>query len=161
MRTRIKLAALALTTIIPIAWAGTTNANFQASASLNGACTVLVNNISFGSVTPALTGEATATGEVKYKCSKGMAYTLGISKGSGTLANRKMKGSLGDDLSYNIYASDPKDPLNEGGGIWGENLYQMRGKGVEESLPIYGNMPLNQFVRPDTYSDTLVVSITY
>lgn len=164
MRTRIKLAALAFATTIPTAYAGTTNANFQATASLNGACTVLVNNISFGAVTPSLTGEATATGEVKYKCTKGMTYTLSISKGSGTVSDRKMKGSLGDELAYNISTSDSNDPFD----LWGNGtaggdgvIYQMQGKGVEESLPIYGKLPLNQFVRPDTYSDTLAESMTY
>jgi len=99
MKTRVKLSALAMATIIPTAYAGTTNANFRATASLNGACTMSVDNISFGAITPALTGTATATSAIKYKCSKEIAYRISITPGEDSVYERTMKGSKGEYLA--------------------------------------------------------------
>ena len=97
--------------IQPSMFAGTLTANNKATATLSSACTVQSDNLVFGTINP--TGDTFANGNITTLCTKGTAYKIGISLGSGGTGTSTMKyaysgyvrymnGSV-DKLAYNIF----------------------------------------------------------
>jgi spore coat protein U-like protein len=153
---------LILAAMSGVAMAGSTNATFQASATINASCVVAASNVSFGAITPASTGTATASGAITSTCSNSVPYTLAINAGSGTIAARKMAGSASDNLdklAYNLYTSSALTT------VWGDgttgSTVSMTGSGVAQSNTIYGSLALDQYLVPDTYTDNLTVTLAY
>lgn len=145
------------------AMAATASATFQVTATVNSACIVSATNVAFATVTPAATGNTTATGTITSTCTKTTPYTLAISAGnSGDIANRTMTGATSgnaDKLAYNLYTS------NTHATVWGEtvglNTVGLTGTGTAQASTIFGKLPLNQYLKPDTYSDNLTVTLAY
>lgn len=145
------------------AMAGTATATFQVSATVNSACVVSATNVAFGTVTPAATGTLPATGTITSTCTKTTPYTLAISAGgSGNVATRTMTGGIAenaDKLAYNLYTA------NDYTTVWGEtigtNTVGLTGTGVAQTSTVFGKLDLNQYLKPDTYSDNLTVTLAY
>lgn len=143
------------------AQAGSVNAPLEASATISSSCVVSATNVSFGTVTPAATGDVSATGSIKAHCTNGTAYKITISAGSSADANaRKMAGTSGntDKFAYNLYSDAGATQVwkaTEADGIAGT------GNGAEQVLNVYAKAPLNQYLKPDTYSDSLTVTLSY
>lgn len=142
--------------------AGTATATFQVTATVNSACVVSATNVAFGTITPAATGTSQATGTITSTCTKTTPYTLAISAGgSGSVAARTMAGTAGntDVLAYNLYTS------NTYATPWGEtvgtNTVAAVGTGAAQTATIYGQLSLNQYLKPDTYTDNLTVTLAY
>jgi len=160
---KISLLMIALAATSSQAMAGSATANFQVSATVNASCLVSASNVDFGPVTPAGTGTATATGSITSTCSKTTPYSLAISAGSsGSVSDRKMAGSISgntDTLAYNLYSDSGATK------VWGEtagtNTVDLTGTGVAQTSTIYGKLPLNQYIKPDSYKDNLTVTLTY
>lgn len=170
MINRTKLGAVIIAALSGTAMAaGTATANFEATATLNASCTLSADNMNFGSISPSTSGFATATGNLTATCTKDIPYKIamgvGIS-GADSVLTRAMIGGVGntDKLSYNMYFLAIYVPRNIwGGGLSGTqmNVPEFVGTGSAQSIPIYGRMPLNQYVVPDNYSDTLMLTLEY
>lgn len=145
------------------AMAATTSATFQVTATVNSACIVSASNVAFGTVTPAATGVLPATGTITSTCTKTTPYTLAISAGSsGDITNRTMTGATAgneDKLAYNLYTSNTHTT------VWGEtvgvNTVGLTGTGTEQKTTVFGQLSLNQYLKPDTYADNLTVTLSY
>ena len=150
-----KLAlVLAATLLSGASMAGTATSNFDVTATVQVSCTISVLPMAFGSITPAATGVASATTTVTSLCSNGASYNLGLSNGSGvSMADRAMAGTGGntDQLKYNIYT--------DAGGT------SVMGDGTSGTAKINevgtGNSHLNQYIKGDTYKDSLTVTLSY
>lgn len=145
--------------------AATSTANFQVNATVVASCVVSASNVSFGSITPANTGTQAATGTITSTCTKNTGYVLALNTGSGTgtYATRKMAGATSgntDTLSYNLY-TDSGYTTVFGDGTSSSATVSGTGNGSAQSTTVYGQLPLNQYVTPDTYADTLTVTLTY
>lgn len=157
------LVAATLAALSGSAVAGSTSANFQTTATLGASCSVSASDINFGAITPAETGEASANGSVTATCSKGLPVSIAISAGnSGTFAQRTMGGTGGntDKLAYNLYT------MSNNGSVWGDktegtSTIGMNGTGIAQTKTIYGILALNQYLKPDTYTDNLTVTLSY
>ncbi len=156
------LAALALIGLAQSAMAGTTNANFQATATLNSSCVVTATTVAFGTITPAATGDATATGTVTSRWSNNVAYSPSINGGTGTIAARTMGGAAvgnNDKLNYNLY-TDAGATQVWGDGTTGSKV-SLTGTGATQTSTVYGKLSLNQYIKPDSYTDNLTVTLAY
>lgn len=145
------------------AFAGTATATFQVTATVSSACTVAATNVAFGSITPAATGTAAATGTLTSTCTKTTPYTLSINAGAGTFAQRTMAGGTSgntDKLNYNLYTSNAYTSVFGDGTTSTANV-SLVGTGAAQTTTVYGQLPLNQYLKPDTYSDTLTVTLAY
>lgn len=160
---KLKLSLLAIVAAMSSsAFAGSTSANFQVNATVQPTCVITATNVDFGAITPAATGSVPSTGTVTTTCTKTTAYTLTLSSGSGSITSRKMSGATAgnlDGLLYNIY-KDSGRTIVFGDGTSGQTITGL-GTGVAETTTIYGSVDLNQYIRPDTYSDSLTVTLTY
>lgn len=167
IKNKISLLTLVFFSLINNAVAGSTSANFESNATLNSSCVVSTNNIDFGNINPAATGNATLQGNISAICSKGVEYYLYISAGSSNdVRNRAMVGSGGntDTLKYNVYVTGDHSLIwtdlasQGGGGLGAAGTY---GNSNTQNFPIFVKIPLNQYIKPDTYSDSLVVTLMY
>lgn len=144
------------------AMAASTTGNMNVSASLVGTCALSTQNVAFGVVTPAATGKATAMGILWIQCSNGTNATITLDKGTGTSILARSMGGTGsntDRLNYNLYADSGYHS------VWGNTTtgsYSIAiGDSTNEFYNVYGAIPLNQYVKSDTYSDSVTVTLTY
>lgn len=144
-------------------FAGTATANFQVTATVSSACTVSATNVNFGTITPAQTGTATATGTITSTCTKSTPYTLNINAGSGSFASRQMAGAISGNtgkLAYNLYTTNAYATIFGDGTASTANV-ALTGTGAAQATTVFGQLALNQYLQPDTYSDNLTVTLSY
>ncbi|WP_194270556.1 Csu type fimbrial protein [Glaciimonas soli] len=130
-------------------------------------CSVAATGISFGPyASPGTTGITNPGGNVAVTCNGlGLlvSYTITLSAGNGTFANRLLK--LGSNtITYNVYSNSTYTQ------IWGDGTsgtstisdsYILSLGSVVRNYPAYGSIPGGQNKPAGTYSDTLTVTITY
>lgn len=140
---------------------------FQVSATVLKNCTVAATNVAFGNYTPTA-GAVTANGTVSVKCTKNSAFTVSLDQGTtsgGAIAQRLMSDGAGDTLQYNLYtASSLATVWGDGTGTSVTQGGTGAGMGTAVTLTVYGNLPdnaTNQGVPPNTYTDTVTVSVAY
>jgi spore coat protein U-like protein len=123
----------------------------------HAACRVTVVNVAFAAYDVFATTDTKSTGTVTVKCAASVAYTISLSAGSGTFASRVMtNGSY--RLNYNLFTD------SQGLTIWGDGTSgtaTVSGTGNGASYTIYGVLPALQNVQTGSYSDTIIVTLTY
>jgi len=123
------------------------------------ACTVASSTQSFGVINPLIDGQRDSTAGVSVGCPTLTSYTLSLSAGSGTYNQRTLL-SGSRTLNYNLYIDAQRTQ------IWGD------GSGATWTVPgsadststlhtIYGSVPAQPFAVPGTYSDTVVITVSY
>lgn len=138
---------------------GTTNAtsvSFSVTAINGNACSVSTTAVDFGS-RGILTGNVDVTGAVNVLCTSGLVYKISLGTGAnGTLAERKMKGSGSTaTLSYNLYTAANRLT------VWGTETVTSTGTGSTQVNTVYGRLPAQATPAPDTYSDQVIVTVSY
>jgi spore coat protein U-like protein len=146
--------------------AETKTTTFGVSAVVNPNCIVSATALNFGGYdgTTAKTG----TSGISVRCSTGTTFSVGLSAGGGTFAQRLLSNSGSNKLQYNLFtAAGPAAP------IWGDgtnSTITMPGLGAGMSsgsavpFTVYGELPdnaFNQGAPSGNYSDTITVTVTY
>lgn len=164
---KFKLSILLMTMLTGNAFAAeSTSANFQAGATLNASCVLSVENINIGSFVPASTGDIRLQGNIVSQCSKGVNRMIHFSAGnSNNLQQRTMLGSSGnsDVLKYNIYTDNSYASIWSDGVQMDMNTGRLGGHtdGTVRNESFYISIPLNQYIKPDTYTDSITVTFVY
>jgi spore coat protein U-like protein len=133
-------------------------------------CTVSATGVAFGVYPPFSTTPTDSTGTITVSCTTllGLFLNWSIALGpgdGGSYANQRMSNGT-YDLNYHLYASPPSG----GAAVWGDGtdgttvvndgvLLQI-GTNISH-YTIYGRIPPLQAVGPGSYSDTIVVTVTY
>lgn len=130
-------------------------------------CSATAPDINFGTYNPLNATAKTSNATVAVNCT-GLISLLGsvdiaVSSGlSGVIGDRTMKKGT-DVLHYNLYTDAGLTSI-AGNGSGGTGLISRVLSGLlafNTSAVIYGKVPAQQWVAPGTYSDTVVVTITY
>lgn len=172
---KMKLALLALLSVTGLhinnninlfntANAGTASTNFLLNASLVSKCDVSMQNtliMAFDGSSSIATNAPTVTIPVQTVCTKGTAYTLMLSTGNGTLTNRYLVGQAKADKLYYTAYTDSSQQVIWGDGTSGTGTIQSIGTGSSVTSNMVVKVASGQYVTPDTYSDTLIVSVNY
>lgn len=143
----------------------------QALCTLVCSCSVSTSPLAFGSYDPLLPANRDSTGNVRVTCGgvAGLLVPLTVTIGAGTsgsMAARQMA-SGARRLDYNVYSSSGYttvwgDGSGGTGSISSSILLNLLGTAPPLDLPVYGRIPGSQVsVAPGTYTDTLVVTLTY
>ena len=98
-----------------------------------------------------------STGNVEVVCVLTTAYTIGLSPGNSSYAARSMRSGV-HSLSYNLYTDATRTTI-WGDGTGGTGL--IAGNAISANHTIYGRVPAGQNVNVGSYSDSLVVTITF
>ncbi len=143
------------------AHAATVTTNLQVSATVISACAVSATTLNFGSsINPTvavLPIDASTT--LTVQCTATTPYSVALSAGAnsgGNFAARAIQNG-GAALGYQLYT----DALRTT--VWNESTGVMAGtgSGANQSLTVYGRLPSLTGAVPGTYTDTVVVTVTY
>lgn len=132
--------------------------SFSATAAYYGACEVSASAMDFGALSPS-NPTASSRSNIFITCPSGTAYTVDL--GSGQNAGQSPVAEAGramsngtDYLGYDLYESvNASTPWSGLGGTGSSNT---------QSIEVYGRIPAGQSgLSVGTYSDTVVVTVTY
>ncbi len=139
--------------------AATTTSSTQVTASVVKSCDVSASNLGFGSV-GTLSTAVTGQSALSLLCTKGTGYTVALDGGLSGATDptaRQMTGG-GEAVTYGLYRDGGRTKP------WGTSATAtMGGTGTasRQSIPVYGLVPAQKTPSPGTYSDTVVVTVTY
>jgi spore coat protein U-like protein len=130
-------------------------------------CTVTATAVSFGTYDPLSSAADDSTGTVRVRCTLVVAlagsFTVSLSTGgSGNYAARNLHNGA-SNLLYNLYTNTTRAQV-WGNGTGGSVSVSQTFSGllaIDRSLTIYGRIPAGQNVPAGTYSDTILVTVTY
>ena len=153
------IAALASTTALA---ATPLSTNFTVQIRILDSCSVgTPATLDFGSQT-ALTASQDQTTSIQVTCSLTTPYHIGLDQGvnGASVSSRKMKGATSaDTVSYALY----RDALRTAN--WGNTVstdtIDFIGTGLPVSHLVYGRVPAQTTPRPDSYTDTITVTVNY
>lgn len=130
------------------------------------ACTVSATGVAFGAYDPTSPAPDDGTGTVSLACPPSVsAPVVSLGSGlSGLIGSRQMT-SGSSNLSYNLYTNAART-LIWGNGLGGSLTVTLTGGTVSSgtrtfSRTVYGRIPAGQNVAAGTYSDTIVVTVTF
>jgi spore coat protein U-like protein len=139
--------------------------SFGVSAVVNPNCLVSATALNFGGYdgTVAKTG----TSDISVRCSTGTTFSVLLSTGGGTFAQRLLAGSGSNALQYNLYTTAAAST------IWGDGTNSTgigggtgAGMASGSAVPftVHGVLPdnaFNQGAPSGNYTDTITVTVSY
>ena len=137
-----------------------TSAAFTVSATNATVCSVSVAPLNFpqaGVLQSTITGTTTIT----LTCTNSAAYTVALDGGLSAATDptqRKMSLSAAQ-ITYGLYQDAAR--TQPWGDSAGTNTAAGIGSGLAQNLTVYGRVPAQTTPAPGTYSDTVVVTVTY
>ncbi|MFK0164125.1 spore coat U domain-containing protein [Rhizobium sp. NPDC090279] len=135
-------------------------APFTVNASVAANCLVSVQNIDFGTQ-GVLSTNVDATGSVTATCTPGTAYTISLNGGTTNAAPTARKMTKGTEtVTYGLYKDTSRlqpwgDANTPGSTVAGT------GTGTAQLLTVYGRVPPQTTPSPGSYTDTVVVTLTF
>lgn len=134
---------------------------FTVEAIVTASCSVSVSNMDFGTITPKVFSTVDQTAIISLSCTNETDYTIGLNQGvysmdTGPTGRRMNNG--GHRLAYGLYLDSARSES------WGHDAGTVAagvGSGGEQSHTVFGRIFSNQEAFAGTYSDTVVVIVTY
>lgn len=157
------LVSYAYSTVGNCAAIGSANATqvpFTVRADNSSSCTVSATTLDFGN-RGVLDANIDATNQVTVTCSSAVPYTVSLNGGTaGASDPTQRKMSLGPtQITYGIYRDAGRS--QPWGSTIGTNTVAGTGTGSAQVLTGYGRVPPQTTPAPGTYTDTIVVTVTY
>ncbi len=137
----------------------TETTSFVVTAVVQPTCTLSANSLSFGTYAGTLKA---STAIITVTCTKTANFDVGLDAGltvGATVTSRSMRGPGASVLNYKLF-SDSAYAKNWGNTV-GTDTVPGTGDGAAQSLTVYGQIPAGQFVRPGSYADTIIATLTY
>jgi spore coat protein U-like protein len=130
-------------------------------------CTVTATGVSFGNYNVVNASPTDSTGTVRVQCTLLVAlagsFTVDLSTGSsGTYAQRALRNGPAV-LDYNLYTDVARTQIwgNGSGGSLRTTRNFTALLSVDQTMTVYGRIRAGQNVPAGSYSDTIIVTVTY
>ena len=132
---------------------------FALTAQQGHACTLNVTGVNFGSYDVFSNSALDTTGNIDVNCPSGVGYSMALTAGGGTHTQRVMN-SGAHRLNYNLYTAANRSV------VWGDATsgtvtVNGTGIGVNVNHGVYGRIPALQNVHAGSYSDIIIVELTF
>jgi spore coat protein U-like protein len=137
-----------------------TTAPFTVTATNATMCSVYASTLNFGS-TGVLRAVLDNTSSISVTCTNGAPYTIALDGGLSGATNpvqRKMS-QASATIIYGLY-QDSGRAVPWGDSV-GANTMAGTGSGLTQTFTVYGRVPVQNTPAPGTYSDTVVLTISY
>jgi spore coat protein U-like protein len=130
------------------------------TASVAAKCTVgTATDLDFGSVSGLLKTDTDKTSLVRMTCTNRAAYQVGLDNGQHALGTTRRMASGNGFVTYDLYRNAART-LH-----WGSTLNSATatgtGSGAEQTMTVFGRVPAQAAVAAASYSDTIMVTVTY
>lgn len=130
----------------------------MAAPALAVTCSVSTAGLAFGSYDPFGVAPLDSAGNIAVSCDAVTPYTISLSTGAGTYANRRMS-SAGNVLNYNLYTD-----LNRIT-VWGDGsagTSTVAGNASSANHTVYGRIPAGQnTARVGSYADSVTITLSF
>jgi spore coat protein U-like protein len=164
MRTKLVLAitaGLLLGASSVYATTTTTTTTFQTRVTISPTCTIGgATTLDFGSP-GLLTANIEQTSTIQVTCTNTTPFNISLDKGvnGASVTSRLMKGSGTETIQYSLY-SNAGHTTNWGNTVDTDTVAST-GTGSSQSFTVFGRIPPQTTPSPDTYTDTITVTVTY
>jgi spore coat protein U-like protein len=139
---------------------------YATCAGLGCSCSVATTAVTFGTYVP--TTLKTANGNVAVTCSALVIYTaayvISMAKGNSSTYTPRFMNLLGVHLNYNLYTTAGFTSIwgdATGGTVTVSDSYTSIGMSTTRNYTVFGRIPASQFVNTGTYTDAVLVTVTY
>ena len=154
-------AVAALGTIA--AYAATATGSMNVTLTITKQCTVVsAQTMAFPS-TGLLNANVDQQANITVLCTNGTTYDVGLDKGvnGAGVTTRQMIGASGtpDSVDYSLYR-DTNRTQNFGETV-GTDTAPGTGDGTNKITTVYGRVPIQSSKKPDSYTDTVAITVTY
>ena len=129
------------------------------TATVQSYCSVSSATLNFGS-TGILSAAKTASSPLLTTCTNGTPYAIALDGGQ-TGASDPTHRAMSKGSEFVYYGLYKDSALSQPWGTAAGTTASSTGSGAAQSLPVYGNVPIQATPSPGTYSDTVVVTLTY
>jgi spore coat protein U-like protein len=119
------------------------------------------SNLNFGTA-GVLAAPINDQSTITVTCSNTTPFNIGLDKGvnGGSVTTREMKGVVSAALiNYSLFNNAPM--TNNWGQTIGTDTVASTGTGSAQPFTVYGQIPAQTTPAPDTYNDTITVTVTY
>lgn len=122
----------------------------------SAACTVSSPGVAFGNYNTLSSSALDGAGDISVSCDVSTSFTTKLSAGSGTIDQRVMSAGAAQ-LNYNLYTDSARTA------IWGDGITgsTVSATGTAVTLTAYGRIPALQNVVAGSYSDSIIVTVSY
>ena len=158
------LIASALSTVggcAIISGLGGRRSNFVVNATVSRTCSLTTTPLNFGTI-GALTAALDGSAQLRVTCTVGTPYSIGLNGGASGATSptlRKMTNATPSTVTYGLYGDAARtqpwfntNAFFQGGGT---------GNGLTQTLNVFGRIPVQATPPPGTYTDSVVVVVTY
>ena len=137
-----------------------TSAPFTVTATNGTNCSVNASTLNFGSV-GVLQSALDGTGSITVTCTNALPYTIALDGGLSGATNpaQRVLSNASQQVTYGLYRDSSRS--QPWGNSVGTNTAAGTGSGLAQTLTVYGRVPTQNTPVPGTYSDTVVVTISY
>lgn len=118
-----------------------------------------VTELDFGTLTSLLTSAHDQTASVTLRCPSGTPWQIGMDNGQHHAGTRRMRNGAGGHIGYGIYR-DAARTLAWGNSL-GANTVSGTGTGSPTAVTIHGRIPAQGGASSGSYTDTVIVTLTY
>jgi spore coat protein U-like protein len=138
----------------------TTGGSTVWNATILSNCSVSATGVNFGSSGP-ITSNVDAAGTVTVQCTNSTPYTVALNGGSSGASDptkRKMS-KAAETITYGLYQNSARSQA--WGSTVGTNTVAGTGTGSNQALTVYGRVASQTTPSPGTYTDSVIVTVTY
>jgi spore coat protein U-like protein len=137
--------------------------NLNVSANVVASCTISATNLAFGNLATSVAANVDVAAALTINCPTGQAYAITMGNGSGvgaTAAVRKMTRSSGTEtVDYAIYRDAGR--TQTWGSTIGTDTVASTGTGANQTIQVYGRVPVQSGLTAGAHTDVVVVNIDY
>lgn len=140
--------------------------NYAACVGLGCSCSVATTAVTFGTYVP--TTLKTANGNVAVTCSALVlftaSYVISMAKGNSATYTPRFMNMAGVHLNYNLYTTAGFTSIwgdATGGTVTVSDSYAAIALSVTRNYTVFGRITASQFVNTGTYTDAVLVTVTY
>jgi len=142
--------------------AGTTTGNLSVSATVSNNCQITnTPAIAFGNYNPLSVTPVDATGTISLACTKGAVAVItldtGANSSNATGMTRAMKDAATDYLSYELYSDSNRTSVWKPAGV----TEPAAPSKAAVNYTVYGRIPAGQDQPANSYSDTVVITVSF
>jgi len=137
-----------------------TSAPFTVTATDASNCSVNAATLNFGAV-GVLGSAVNAASSLTVTCTNALPYTIALDGGLSGATNptQRVMSQAAQQITYGLYRDSAR--AQPWGDSVGTNTAAGTGSGLAQTLTVYGRVPAQTTPAPGTYSDTVVVTISY